>query len=61
MLARALLNALSTSRYTRSERNGVMRFPDENLFDEVVLNLGPLMAMKVVGVVLLLTAYVRPF
>ena len=38
-----------------------MRFPDENLFDEVVLNLGPLMVMKVVGVVLLLATYARPF
>ncbi|GEM_PF-5362005 len=37
-----------------------MRFPDENLFDEVALHLGPLMALKVVGVVLLLITYVHP-
>lgn len=37
-----------------------MMFPNENWFDEVVLNLGPLMALKVVGVVMLLVTYAHP-
>lgn len=37
-----------------------MMFPDENWFDDVVLNMGLLMALKVVGVVTLLVAYAHP-
>lgn len=37
-----------------------MMFPDENWFDEVVLNMGLLIALKVVGVVMLLVTYTHP-
>ncbi|ABF87605.1 hypothetical protein MXAN_6538 [Myxococcus xanthus DK 1622] len=37
-----------------------MMFPDENFFDEVVLNMGLLIALKVVGVVMLLVTYAHP-
>lgn len=37
-----------------------MMFPDENWFDDVVLNMGLLMALKVAGVVMLLVTYAHP-
>lgn len=37
-----------------------MMFPDENFFDEVVLNMGLLIALKVAGVVMLLVTYAHP-
>lgn len=36
----------------------VMTIQDESLFDAVVLNLGPLMAAQVLGLAMLVVAYV---
>ncbi len=37
-----------------------MKMPEESLFDVVVLALGPIMAVQVVGLVMLLVGYARP-
>lgn len=37
-----------------------MKMPQESLFDAVVLNLGPIVAAYVAGMVLLLVTYTHP-
>lgn len=37
-----------------------MKTPDESFFDVVVLTLGPLMAVHVFGLVMLVVTYARP-